>query len=85
MSTAMSTTSIVELDLADERSWWAREKDGILAALVDHYGGDVDGGDLAPPRDPAALRARLREVAPRLAAITAAYAGPSTTIRPPGC
>ncbi|MFD1649763.1 TauD/TfdA family dioxygenase [Pseudonocardia alaniniphila] len=67
----MSTTSIVELDLAGERSWWTTEKDGILAALVDHYGGDVDGEDLAPPRDPAALRARLREVAPRLAAITA--------------
>jgi hypothetical protein len=70
MSTAMSTTSIVELDIAGERSWWATEKDGILAALSDHYGGDVAGEDLAPPRDPAALRARLREVAPRLAALT---------------
>jgi Taurine catabolism dioxygenase TauD, TfdA family len=70
MSTAIPPTSIVELDLAGERSWWATERDRILAALIDHYGGDVDGDRLAPPRDPAALRARLREVAPRLAALT---------------
>jgi hypothetical protein len=70
MSTAMSTTSIVELDIGGERSWWATEKDGILGALSDHYGGDVSGEELAPPRDPAALRARLREVAPQLAAVT---------------
>lgn len=70
MSTTMSATSIVELDIAGERSWWTTEKDGILAALIDHYGGDVAGENLAPPRDPAALRTRLREVAPRLTAVT---------------
>jgi hypothetical protein len=70
MSTTTSITSIVQLEVDDERSWWDTEKDGIRAALVDHYGGDVAGEALAPPRDPAALRARLREVAPRLATLT---------------
>jgi hypothetical protein len=70
MSTNTSITTIVQLEVDDERSWWDTEKDGIRAALVDHYGGDFAGEDLTPPRDPAALRARLREVAPRLAALT---------------
>ena len=70
MSTTTSITTIVQLEVDDERSWWDTEKDGIRAALVDHYGGDVAGEALTPPRDPAALRARLREVAPRLAALT---------------
>ena len=70
MPTTTSITTIVQLEVDDERSWWDTEKDGIRAALVDHYGGDVAGEALTPPRDPAALRARLREVAPRLAALT---------------
>jgi alpha-ketoglutarate-dependent taurine dioxygenase len=70
MPMATSITTIVHLEVDDERSWWDTEKDGIRAALVDHYGGDVAGEALTPPRDPAALRARLREVAPRLAALT---------------
>jgi hypothetical protein len=62
--------SVVQLEANGERSWWAREKDAIRAALVDHYGSDLAGEALTPPHDPAALRARLREVAPRLTELT---------------
>jgi alpha-ketoglutarate-dependent taurine dioxygenase len=70
MSTTTSVTSIVELEVDDGPTWWAREIGAIRAALVDHYGGDVAGEALTPPHDPAGLRAQLRTVAPRLTALT---------------
>jgi hypothetical protein len=70
MTMTASFNSIVELEANGERSWWATERDAIRAALVDHYGADVAGEALTPPHDPAALRARLREVAPRLTELT---------------
>jgi hypothetical protein len=70
MTMTASFNSIVQLGANGERSWWATEKDAITAALVDDYGADVAGEALTPPCDPAALRARLREVAPRLTALT---------------
>jgi alpha-ketoglutarate-dependent taurine dioxygenase len=70
MTTTTSFKSIVPLAANSERSWWATEEDAIRAALVDHYGADVAGEALTPPSDPAALRARLRDVAPRLTALT---------------
>jgi alpha-ketoglutarate-dependent taurine dioxygenase len=68
MTTAIN--SIVQLEGKGGRSWWVTEGAAIRAALVDHYGPDVAGEALTPPRDPAALRARLRDVAPRLTALT---------------
>ena len=70
MTTTTPINSVVHLDVDDERSWWELEKDGIGAALAEHYGGEIAGEALTPPRDPVALRARLREVAPRLTALT---------------
>lgn len=70
MTTITPTTSVVQLDVADQRSWWDLEQDPILGALADHYGGVIPGTALTPPRDPAALRARLQEAAPRLTALT---------------
>jgi alpha-ketoglutarate-dependent taurine dioxygenase len=70
MTMTTSFNSIVQLEANSERSWWATEKDVIRSVLVDHYGADVTGEALTPPRDPSALRARLREVAPRLTALT---------------
>jgi hypothetical protein len=70
MTMTASFNSIVQLEANGERSWWATEKDAIRATLVDHYGADVAGEALTPPHDPAALRARLREVAPRLTELT---------------
>jgi alpha-ketoglutarate-dependent taurine dioxygenase len=70
MTMTESFTSIVQLEANGERSWWATEKCAIRAALVDHYGADVVGEALTPPHDPAALQARLREVAPQLTALT---------------
>ena len=70
MTTTTPINSVVHLDVDDERSWWELEKDGIGAALAEHYGGEIAGEALTPPRDPAALRARLRQVAPRLTALT---------------
>jgi alpha-ketoglutarate-dependent taurine dioxygenase len=71
MTMTTSFNSIVLLETNGERSsWWATEKDAIRATLVDHYGADVAGEALTPPHDPAALRARLREVAPRLTGLT---------------
>jgi hypothetical protein len=61
--------SVVQLEANSERSWWATDINAIRAALSDHYGCDVAGAAL-PPRDPAGLRARLREVAPQLTALT---------------
>ena len=70
MTTTTPINSVVHLDVDDERSWWELEKDGIGTALAEHYGGEIAGGALTPPRDPAALRARLRQAAPRLTALT---------------
>jgi alpha-ketoglutarate-dependent taurine dioxygenase len=70
MSETTTITSVVQLEMNDERPWWPTEKDLIRSALAADYGGDVAGEALTPPRDPAALRARLREVAPRLTALT---------------
>jgi hypothetical protein len=70
MTTTASFTSIVRLETDGARAWWPTEKDSIRAALADHYGADVAGEALAPPHDSIALRGRLREVAPRLAALT---------------
>src|SRR3954451_14457108 len=71
MPMTTSINSIVELEANGGRSWWATEGAAIRAALVDYYGADVAGEAVTPPRDPAALRARLRDVAPRLVALTA--------------
>jgi hypothetical protein len=70
MTTVTPVTSVVQLDVDDQRSWWDLEKDHLLETLVDHYGGEIPGAALTPPRDPAALRARFQEVAPRLTALT---------------
>jgi len=70
MTTTMPINSVVHLDVDDERSWWELEKDGIGAALAEHYGGEIAAEALTPPRDPAALRARLRQAAPRLTALS---------------
>jgi hypothetical protein len=70
MATATSSKSVVHLTAEEGGTDWAREMDAIRAALTDHYGEDVAGDALSPPPDPAALRARLREIAPRLAALT---------------
>ena len=70
MTMTTSFKSVVELETNGARAWWATEKDAIRTTLVDHYGADVAGEALTPPRDPAALRARLREVAPRLTELT---------------
>lgn len=49
---------------------WSSELGAIREALVEHCGGDVAGERWAEPDDPAALRARLRTVAPTLAEFT---------------
>jgi alpha-ketoglutarate-dependent taurine dioxygenase len=69
MTTTAPPKSVARLDV-DDRSWWAAEMAPIRAALIDHYGSDVPGEALPPPRHPAGLRARLREVAPQLTALT---------------
>jgi hypothetical protein len=69
MTTTAPPKSVARLDV-DDRSWWATEMAPIRAALIDPYGSDVPGEALPPPRDPAGLRARLREVAPQLTALT---------------
>lgn len=73
MTTVTPITSVVQLNVDDQRSqrsWWDLEKGPILEALVDHYGSEIPGAALTPPRDPAALRARFQKVAPRLTALT---------------
>ena len=70
MPTTRSMRSVAQLEVADERLWWAVEGDPIRAALVHHFGTDVPGEALTPPLDPVALRARLREVAPQLTTLT---------------
>ena len=70
MTMTASINSVVQLETNGERTWWPTERDAISATLVDHYGADVAGEALAPPHDPAALRARLREAAPRLTELT---------------
>jgi hypothetical protein len=70
MTTVTPITSVVQLDVDDQRSWWDLEKGPIREALVDHYGSEIPGAALIPPRDPAALRARFQEAAPRLTALT---------------
>jgi hypothetical protein len=69
MTTTAPPISVAQLDV-DDPSWWAAEMAPIRAALIDHYGSDVPGEALPPPRDPAGLRARLREAAPQLTALT---------------
>lgn len=70
MPTTAPIKSVIQLRLDDESTWSAIEMDQIRAALADHYGNDVAGDALGPPPDAAGLRARLREVAPRLTALT---------------
>jgi alpha-ketoglutarate-dependent taurine dioxygenase len=71
MSTPSSLTSVVEVPLTGgQRDWWATEFGPIRRTLVDHYGRELAGNALTPPPDPAALRARLRVAAPRLAELT---------------
>jgi hypothetical protein len=70
MPTTSSIKSVVQLEVNNEQSWWAMEGDSIRATLIDHYGADIAGEALPPPHDPADLRARLREVAPWLTALT---------------
>jgi hypothetical protein len=70
VSTAEAFKSVIEVEVDNEQPWWALEGDGIRAALIEHYGSDVAGHALTPPRDASELRARLREAAPRLAELT---------------
>jgi hypothetical protein len=70
MTTTAPSRSVVRFETSSERSWWATEMEAIRAALVDHYGADVAGEALTPPRDPTGLRTRLREVAPQLTVLT---------------
>jgi len=70
MSTDTSTNGIAELEVGNGRSWWEPETDAIHTALTNYYGRDVAPEALTPPRDPAALRTRLREAAPQLTALT---------------
>ena len=70
MTVTAPSTSVVRLEANSQRSWWATEINAIRSALIDHYGSDVAGEALPPPRDPAGLRARLREVASQLTALT---------------
>lgn len=68
MSTVEAASSVVEVDLDPETTdWWAREGVPIRRVLVDHYGEQVRGEVITPPRDPGVLRGRLRAAAPRLA------------------
>jgi Taurine catabolism dioxygenase TauD, TfdA family len=69
MTTTTSARSVVNLDADGERSWWTAEGDAVRAALAAHHGAGVAPEALTPPRDPAALRARLRDGAPRLTAL----------------
>ena len=41
MTTTTPISSVVHLDVDGERSWWELEKDGIGAALAEHYGGEI--------------------------------------------
>jgi hypothetical protein len=69
----MTTTparSVVHLETDSGRSWWTAEGAAIRAALADYSGAGVAAEELTPPRDPVALRARLRDVAPRLTALS---------------
>lgn len=70
MDTDTSVNSVVRLDADNARKWWKPEKNAIRAALKEHYGRDIAPDVLPPPPDPAALRARLSEDAPRLTALT---------------
>lgn len=70
MPATASINSVVRLEVDNERSWWVVEEESIRAALIDHFGSDVAGEALTPPVDHAGLRARLREVAPQLTALT---------------
>jgi alpha-ketoglutarate-dependent taurine dioxygenase len=64
--TGDSTRGIVELDTEK----WAIEGSSVETTLAEYYGAEVAGSQLSPPRDPAELRTRLRESAPRLAELT---------------
>jgi hypothetical protein len=65
-TTTKPVSSVVQLD---GDTSWATEMDAVRAALTEHYGTDVAGAALTAPRDPAGLRARLREAAPALTAL----------------
>jgi len=56
------------VDLDTEK--WVIESSSVEATLAEHYGAEVAGYELSPPRDPAELRTRLRESAPQLAELT---------------
>jgi len=64
--TGDSSRGIVELDTEK----WEIEISSVEATLAEHYGAEVAGYELSPPRDPAELRTRLRESAPQLAELT---------------
>ena len=50
-TTTKPVSSVVQLD---GDTSWATEMDAVRAALADHYGTDVAGSALTPPRDPPA-------------------------------
>lgn len=70
MDTDTPVKSVVKLGAGNARKWWKPEHNAIHAAFKDHYGTDLAPGLLPPPPDPAALRARLRQDAPQLTALT---------------
>jgi alpha-ketoglutarate-dependent taurine dioxygenase len=62
--------SLVQVTASGAADWWGQEQDGIRAVLAEHFGAELAGSELPESPDPAALRARLRAVAPRLCALT---------------
>ena len=71
MSAIESFTSVVEVEFPRAAlGWWVSEGDAVKQVLVDHYGAEVSGDALTPPRDCAALRAQLRTAAPCLTEFT---------------
>lgn len=74
MSSAVDTSyadvpasGMVELII---ESRWSIEVEAVERVLADYYGAEVSGADLTPPAEPGALRDRLRDQAPQLAAVT---------------
>ncbi|GAA5156191.1 hypothetical protein GCM10023321_31450 [Pseudonocardia eucalypti] len=79
--------SLVEVEAGDEIIWWESEGTAVRAALNEHFGAEIPGGELPESPDPAAMRAQLRAAAPRLTAImdrvSAAFADGAASVLVP--